>query len=99
MNKKDIKILLSDLDIIEKEDIHKSDITAQNQDDTYTSKDNYSYRFVDSELTSEDIKTALLAKQTKDIQTIKKMVLFFVILTILSMSVGLWYGFKLLELL
>ena len=87
MTKKDLKINLIDLGI-HKEKFLNENAADQYGDDEIYRRDGRSYLIYDSELSSDEINTALLAKQAKDITTIRKMITFFVGITLFSLIIS-----------
>jgi len=85
-----INELLSDLDIIKKNFISKENITEENKENVFGSSDGYHYTYDDNGLTDDDIKLVIMAKQAKDVKMIKNMVMFFVILTCISLVLTLF---------
>lgn len=88
MTKKDLRVNLIDLGINKDKYLSEDAIEQFDQDEIYE-KDGHSYLIYDSELSSDEINTALLAKQTKEINTIRKMITFFVGVTLLSMFLSI----------
>lgn len=87
MTKKDLKINLVDLGIHKEKYLHEDAVDQYGEDEIYR-KDGHSYLIYDTELSSDEINTAILAKQAKDITTIRKMVSFFVGITLFSLIVS-----------
>lgn len=85
MDKKQLTNLLADLEIIKKDFIRAEDITDDMQDKV-VKEEHYHYIYEDK-LSDEDKKLALLATQTKDIRSIKNILKFFVILTVIAIVV------------
>lgn len=58
-------------------------------DGIHTDKDGTHYKFVNSDLSKEDMDELLLYRQLKYLQTIKNCMLFFVVLTIIPIILAL----------
>lgn len=87
MTKKDLKINLIDLGIHKEKYLNENAADQYGEDEVYR-KDGRSYLIYDSELSSDEINTAILVKQAKDITTIRKMVTFFVGITLFSLFIS-----------
>ena len=88
MNKIELDDLLADTGVIKKDFVKVEDITNEIKD-TITVMDGYNYIFDNEGMTNEELKLALLAKQTNYIKSIKSMVTFFVVLAIASFILSL----------
>lgn len=88
MTKNELNSSLADLGIIEKIFLKNDEITDKNRV-KIVNEGGYNYIYKDSELTEEEIKIAILVNQAKNVKSIKSMVLFFVILTIISLILSL----------
>lgn len=88
MTKKDLRVNLVDLGINKEKCLNENAVEQFDQDEIYV-KDGRSYLIYDTELSSAEINTALLAKQTKEINTIRKMIVFFIGVTLLSMFLSI----------
>ncbi|MHB8131566.1 MAG: hypothetical protein ACYDEX_21505 [Mobilitalea sp.] len=86
--------LLSDLGIIKKEFISKENITEENKENVFKSSDGFHYTYDNDGLTEDDIKLIIMAKQAMDVKKIKNMVIFFVVITCISLVLSL-FGWKL----
>jgi hypothetical protein len=83
MTKTNLNILLSDAGVIDKNFIK----TEELNDDIkmkIVKIDGYNYIFDDNGMTIEELKLALLAKQTNDTHSIKNMVTFFTVISVIS---------------
>ncbi len=87
MTKKDLKVNLIDLGIHKEKYLNENAADQYGEDEIYR-KDGRAYLIYDSELSSDEINTALLAKQAKDIITIRKMIIFFVGITLVSLCIS-----------
>lgn len=87
MTKKDLKVNLIDLGIHKEKYLNENAADQYGEDEIYR-KDGRAYLIYDSELSSDEINTALLAKQAKDIITIRKMIIFFVGITLVTLCIS-----------
>lgn len=99
MRKLVINDLLSDLGIIKKDFISKKDITDENMEKVFKTQDGYYYTYDDNGLTDDDIKLVMMAKQAKDVKMIKNMVMFFVVLTCISLALSLYAAYKIVNII
>ncbi len=88
MTKKELRVNLVDLGINRDRYLSEEAVEQFDKDEIYE-KDGHSYLIYDTELSSDEINTALLAKQTKEINSIRKMILFFIGVTLLSMFISI----------
>ncbi len=87
MTKKDLRINLVNLGIHKEQCVNAAAVEQFDEDEIYE-KDGHAYLIYDSELSSEEINTALLTKQANDLKTIKKMITFFAGITIVSLLIS-----------
>ncbi|SHO48119.1 hypothetical protein [Anaerocolumna xylanovorans] len=76
MTKRDIKFLLTDLEILHSKKITEAEAASKDPQIIYH-ENNEVYEWKEPELTHEDIVEALLAKQTESINAIKNICSFF----------------------
>jgi uncharacterized beta-barrel protein YwiB (DUF1934 family) len=88
MTRKDLRIDLVDLGINRDTYLNEEAIEQFDQEEIYE-KDGHSYLIYDTELSSDEINTALLAKQTKEINMIRNRISFFIGVTILSILLSI----------
>lgn len=88
MNKRDIKFLLTDLDILTSKEITEKEAELKAPEMIYHDREKI-YEWEENNLTHEDILEALSAKQTQDIHTIRNIcslfafvLCFFIIISI-----------------
>lgn len=91
MIKKDTKLILTDLGILTSREITKEEAHSKEPDSVYY-KDNKAYEWIEPDLTGEDMIITILAKQSRDIRTIRSICTFFALL----IGAGLFIGFLLL---
>lgn len=83
MDKTDVKLLLQDLRILESYEITKEEINHFPAGTVYETDGKY-FHWSESELTEEYIKIAIMAKQTHYLRTIRNVVIFFFIASLLG---------------
>ena len=94
-NKKLIK-LLGTLDILESEVIKEDNPKTEN-DITYTVKfvaggEHSEYRVLPESVDDETVALLLKAEQLKTLKGIKKMLIFFVVVTLINIVIAIWSG-------
>lgn len=89
-----INELLSDLGIFKKNFISKENITEENKEYVFRSPDGFHCTYDNDGLTDDDIKLIIMAKQAMDVKKIKNMIIFFVVITCISLVLVL-FGWKL----
>lgn len=92
MTKRDLRFLLTDLEIFQFKETTETEASLKDPQMIYHINEEV-YEWEESELTHEDIVEALLAKQTKNISTIKNICFFFAIVLCISMLLGLLGAF------
>ncbi len=76
MTKRELKFLLTDLEILSSKKITEEEAQAKDPETIYHIN-NKAYEWKESKLTHEDIVEALLAKQAQDVHFIRNVCLFF----------------------
>lgn len=92
MNKKDLNYLLMTLGIFKSKQL---DSNSNINDDThFTDSFEKTNQIITDELNENEIKIALMAKQTEFLKSIKNMLLFFMIVFIIGMILALFFVLK-----
>ena len=84
MTKRDLKFLLTDMELLSTKKITEAEASAKDPETIYH-EDEEIYEWEESDLTHEDIVEALLAKQTQDIRSIKNICTFFAVVLCISL--------------
>ncbi len=87
MTKRDIKFLLTDLEVLHSKKITEEEAALKDSQTIYHEK-NEVYEWEESALTHEDIVEALLAKQTESLQSIRNICAFFATVLGISLLLG-----------
>lgn len=82
MIKKDTKLILTDLGILTSREITKEEAHSKEPDSVYY-KDNKAYEWIEPDLTGEDMIITILAKQSRDIRSIRTICSFFLFISLL----------------
>lgn len=92
MNKKDLNYLLMTLGIFKSKQL---DSNSNINDDThFTDSFEKTNQIITDELNENEIKIALMAKQTEFLKSIKNMLFFFMIVFIIGMILALFFVLK-----
>lgn len=94
MTKKALNYLLKDLDIYNEKEL---DTKERIDDDThYLDQYQHTWEIITNELTENDVKISLMAKQTELLKSIKSMLSFFTVITVIGLcSAFIWIIFLL----
>lgn len=87
-------------ELISQAGVYKSEVIAPNDTDKYQKEevqviDGCHCHISDNDIPDEEVNTALLAKQTSYLKTIKNILLFFLIIWLLGATIGIIYLIKL----
>lgn len=93
MNKKELNKLLMELDIVENSSTIRTELDTLKNEDINLSKDKNMNHLENSDLTDDDIKIALLARLTRDIQSIKNMVTYISIICVFYLIITLFFRY------